>query len=56
MKKEQILGIIRHTLTFAGGVLVTKGLIDEGMVTELSGSAMTLIGGIWSIIDKSKKQ
>jgi hypothetical protein len=55
MKKEQILGIIRHALTFAGGVLVTKGLIDEGMVTELSGAAMTLVGGIWSIIDKSKK-
>ena len=50
-----ILAIIRHTLTFVGGVFVTKGLLDEGMATELSGAAMTLVGGIWSIVDKSKK-
>ena len=55
MKKEQILSIIRHTLTFVGGVLITKGLIDEGMVNELSGASLTLIGGIWAIIDKNKK-
>jgi hypothetical protein len=54
MKKEMILAIIRHTLTFVGGVFVTKGLLDEGMATELSGAAMTLVGGIWSIVDKSK--
>jgi hypothetical protein len=56
MKKETILAIVRHTLTFVGGVFVTKGLLDNGMLTELSGAAMTLIGGIWSIVDKSKKQ
>lgn len=55
MKKEQILAIIRHTLTFVGGVLITKGLIDEGVANELSGASLTLIGGIWSIIDKNKK-
>lgn len=55
MKKEMILAIIRHTLTFVGGVYVTKGLLDEGMATELSGAVMTLVGGIWSIVDKSKK-
>lgn len=55
MKKEMILAIIRHTLTFVGGVFVTKGLLDEGMATELSGAAMTLVGGIWSIVDKSKR-
>ena len=54
MKKEMILAIVRHTLTFVGGIYITKGLIDEGMVTELSGAAMTLVGGIWSIVDKSK--
>lgn len=54
MKKEQILGIIRHTLTFVGGVLITKGLIDESLANELSGASLTLIGGIWSIIEKNK--
>lgn len=54
MNKDQILGIIRHALTFVGGILVTKGLIDDGMVTELVGGAVTLIGGIWSVIAKTK--
>jgi hypothetical protein len=53
MKKEQILSIIRHTLTFAGGIFVTKGLIDEGMATEIVGGLMTLIGTIWGIVDKN---
>ena len=55
LTKEQVLGIVRHTLTFVGGVLITKGLIDEGVANELSGASLTLIGGIWSIIDKNKK-
>lgn len=54
MKKEQILSIIRHTLTFVGGVLVTKGLIAEAVSSEVVGMVMTLIGTIWGIIDKNK--
>ena len=53
MKKEQALGIVRHTLTFLGGLLITKGLVDESMVQELSGAVMTLVGGIWSVIAKN---
>lgn len=52
MTKEQYLGIIRHGLTFIGGIIVMKGLVDETIVTELTGAAMTLIGAIWSIIEK----
>ena len=54
MTREQVLGIIRHTLTFVGGILLMKGIMDETTWTELSGSAMTLIGAIWSVIDKNK--
>ena len=53
MNKDKILGIIRHGLTFLGGVLVTQGVIDDALFTELFGAAMTLIGGIWSVIDKN---
>jgi hypothetical protein len=53
---DKILGIIRHGLTFLGGVLVTQGVIDDAMFTELFGAAMTLIGGIWSVIDKNKTE
>jgi hypothetical protein len=52
LTKEQIMGIIRHALTFVGGVLVMKGLVDETTVTEIVGGAMTLTGAIWSIVDK----
>tara|TARA_R110002167_G_scaffold109118_6_gene278252 strand:- start:2061 stop:2231 length:171 start_codon:yes stop_codon:yes gene_type:complete len=54
MNKTQWLSIIRHALTFGGGVLVTQGILDDAMFSELSGAVMTLIGGIWGIIDKIK--
>jgi len=54
MKKKQWMAIIRHALTFVGGVLVTQGVIDKTLFIELSGAVMTLIGGIWSIIDKNE--
>jgi hypothetical protein len=52
--KEQVLGILRHGLTFIGGVLVTKGLIDEATATEIIGGAITLVGTIWSVVEKAK--
>jgi hypothetical protein len=52
MKKEIVLGIVRHTLTFAGGILVAKGLIDDGIASEIIGGVMTLVGGIWSVVAK----
>jgi len=52
--KDKSLGIIRHALTFLGGVLVTQGVIDDAVFTELFGAAMTLIGGVWSVVDKNK--
>ena len=54
MRKEKILGILRHTLTFVGGILITKGLIDETLVNEIVGSIITLTGLVWSIVDKTK--
>jgi hypothetical protein len=52
MSKEKILGIVRHALTFVGGLLVMKGIVDETMVSEVIGGVMTLAGTIWSIVDK----
>lgn len=55
MKRDQILGIVRHVLTFAGGLAVAKGIVDQGMMLELVGGAVTVIGGIWSILDKTSE-
>jgi hypothetical protein len=52
MNQEQILGLVRHALTFIGGILITQGLVDDGIWSEISGSVMTLIGGVWSILSK----
>jgi hypothetical protein len=52
LSKERILGVVRHTLTFVGGILVMKGLVDEATVTEIIGGVMTLAGTIWSVINK----
>jgi hypothetical protein len=52
MNQEQVLGIIRHTLTFVGGILVMKGFIDETMMEAIIGSATTLVGLIWSAFIK----
>jgi hypothetical protein len=50
MKKEQILGMIRHALTFIGGVIVANGIISESMTADAVGAVMTLVGVIWSAI------
>lgn len=55
MKKEIVLGIVRHTLTFVGGILVMKGVVDEATLTEIIGGVMTLVGGVWSVISKNGK-
>jgi uncharacterized membrane protein YphA (DoxX/SURF4 family) len=55
MKKEQLLGVVRHVLTFAGGILIANGLATETLSQEIIGATITLIGGIWSIIEKIKK-
>lgn len=53
MKKDQILGLVRHTLTFVGGILVAKGLVSEGVVTDVVGAVLTLVGSLWSVMAKA---
>jgi hypothetical protein len=55
MNKEQILGLVRHVLTFVGGFLITKGIIDEAISTEAIGAIITLIGSVWSVASKVQK-
>jgi len=54
LTKEQVIGIIRHTMTFVGGLLLMKGIVDEAMLSELTGGIITLVGTIWSIVEKNK--
>lgn len=52
MNKEQTLGIVRHVLTFLGGIVVMKGLASDSMVQEIIGTTLTLVGSIWSVVAK----
>lgn len=52
MNRDTILGIVRHVLTAAGGIAVTKGYLDESALVAGVGALVALAGVIWSIIDK----
>lgn len=55
MTKEQILGIVRHALTFVGGILVIKGMATEAATNEVIGIVMTAAGAVWSYIKNGGK-
>jgi hypothetical protein len=50
MNKEQVLGIIRHSLTFVGGILIMRGIANEAIINETVGAIITVVGAIWSIV------
>jgi hypothetical protein len=54
LTKEQFLGIVRHSLTFIGGILIMRGMVDETLLNELVGGLISVAGTIWSIVDKNK--
>lgn len=49
---DTIMAVIRHALTFGGGILVTKGLASTSDVEMYVGGIITVIGGAWSIWQK----
>ena len=55
MNTSQWLGVIRHGLTFAGAILITKGIISESAALDITGAVMTLVGLVWSVIENKTK-
>lgn len=55
MNKEKVLGIVRHVLTFGGGLLVAKGLMTEALSQEIIGGLVSLVGLVWSIVSKKSQ-
>ena len=54
MTKEAILGFVRHILTFGGGYATSAGLATTDEVTAGVGAFVTLVGVIWSVLQKRK--
>lgn len=54
MNKEKIMGIVRHVLTFGGGVAVARGYIDEATMVQVVGAVVTIAGAVWSYIAPEK--
>lgn len=53
-RKEEILGLIRHVLTFGGGYAVSGNLLDLTNLETLVGALVTVIGIGWSVVEKVK--
>ena len=52
--KSAVIALLRHLLTFIGGTLVAKGIIDSATLTEIIGSVLTLLSVGWMALDKTK--
>ena len=52
--KKKKGNIIRHILTFVGGIAIANGLVDAAIIETVIGSVATLTGAIWSIVAKNK--
>jgi hypothetical protein len=50
--KNTILSLIRHALTFGGGLLVAKGLISEDTTQQLVAAIPTFVGLVWGAVDE----
>lgn len=54
MTGDVVAGFVRHILTFGGGLMVTKGMIDEATMTAIVGGIVTIVGAAWSWWAKKK--
>lgn len=55
INKDTIMGLVRHILTFGGGFVVAQGHIDITQLETAIGAIVTLVGLVWSAIDKKDR-
>ena len=54
LMQSAIIALLRHLLTFIGGTLVAKGLLDATALQEIIGALITLLSVGWMALDKTK--
>jgi hypothetical protein len=55
MNQEQFSGILRHILTIAAGIAVSKGYTDESTATTIVAGIVAALTVFWSIKSKGTK-
>ena len=55
MTREQFLGLVRHGITFIGGIIVAKGNFDPSTLDTFTGVGVALAGLIWSAMADEKR-
>lgn len=53
--RQVIKGVAKVVLASVGGILVSKGYLDQNSVAEVIGAVMTIIGASWSVTNNSTK-
>lgn len=47
-----VAGLLRHALTYGGGMLVSAGYLDADQNSQIVGAVLTIIGVAWSAYQK----
>lgn len=55
MTSTFLLALVRHLLTFGGGALVARGVADQATVDAVSGALLTIVGAVWSVVEKRQR-
>lgn len=55
MTRTIVMGVARHVLTIASGVLVSSGYIEGNDAEMIIGGGMALFGVAWSALDKARR-
>lgn len=56
MTAEQLAGVARTVLATVGGILVSKGYVDNATMTAVVGAVVTLGTAGWSVYAKRAKK
>lgn len=52
--RTYFLPLLRHALTFIGGLIAAKGYLDESSVSEIVGATISLVSVLWMTFEKKK--
>jgi hypothetical protein len=48
IKPDMLISMLRHVLTFIGGIIVARGWIDAEIASQMVGAIITLVGLLFS--------